>query len=712
MVSLHFNVKKTALNSSTVPFWLGFPALLLVKSFQNSIFFYSSINDQRSENYKSTGNPKPISSSSSDSKVHPRRVFGAYKRTHSTLENNSFSNITDNSTYGNRYKTSESSYDSDDVFLGASDTNSKGKSKPPKFGKVGDKAVIRQAKQITYQPYHRFPSHYIQKKIHPTISSIDMNSSENTRNVVLPKVESGRLNDSYMQEIPISMVYSGHTNSLNDLQDSYLQGSSATMVNTALPNSLDDLQDSYLQGSSTGIEHSAQSNSLYDLQDNYLSPQSNSFNGLQNNNLLGSSTGMEHSALPNTIGDLQDSYLQGSLSGAVHNGHSDSLNDLQDSYLQGSAEASSLNDVKDNYLQGSSVAKTPMINSNYFDSLQDSYLQGSNTLDVPVVHSNSYDNLENNYLQGVNAEEVPKTQSNGFGDVNQQDSYFQEDSAADPFVPGGLGLESEAQGIVSGSLQMDQQQNYTALPTIPSDNQSFSSSPMPPVPIYYQTPPPLPMLSSTYNYALTSSLPDTSAPYYNLIPPPTSNSQPSMSSEPYTNPVTLPQPTLETSVAYEYNPPPPPTVPTTITAVSYDYQPPLEAPKAYDYPVPSPPTLTSGPYYYNPPPVPPSLQYLPAPTLPPATSPPATTIPTVEFVPYNVGAKIWFIPLVFSAYFAVYITALILKSIIKHKYFFPTNLLVAATDMGREQSTNLDYLSKIVTRAIATAVIKYVRGKT
>lgn len=573
------------------------------------------------------------------------------------------------------------------MFLAASDTNSKGKSKPPKFGKVGYNAATPQAKQITYQPYHRFPSHYIQKKMHPTISSIDINSSENTRNVVLPKAESGSLNDSYMQEIPISMVYSGHANSLNDLQDSYLQGSSAKMVNTALPNSLDDLQDSYLQGSSTGIEHSAQTNSLHDLQDNYLSPQSNSFNGLQNNNLLGSSTAMEHSALPNTIGDLQDSYLQGS------------------------AEASSLNDVKDNYLKGSSVAKTPLINSNYFDSLQDSYLQGSNTLDVPVVHSNSYDNLENNYLQGINAVEVPKTQSNGFGDVNQQNSYFQEDSAADPFVPGGLGLESEAQGIVSGSLQMDQQQNYMAL-SLPSDNQSFSSSPMPPVPIYYQTPPPLQMLSSTYNYALTSSLPVTSAPYYYLIPPPTSQSQPSMSSEPYTNPVTLLQPTLETSVAYEYNPPPPPTVPTTVTAVSYDYQPPLEAPKAYDYPVPSPPTLPSGPYYYNPPPVPPSLQYLPAPTLPPATPPPATTIPTVEFVPYNVGAKIWFIPLVFSAYFAVYITALILKSIIKHKYFFPTNLLVAATETGREQSTNLDHLSKIVTRAIATAVIKYVRGKT
>lgn len=628
MVSLHFNVKITVLNSSTVPFWLGFPALLLMKSFQNSIFFYSAINDQRSENYKSTGNPKPISSSSSDSKVHPRRVFGAYKRTHSTLENNSFINnlIIDNSAYSNRYKTNESSYDSDDEFLAASDANSKGTSKPPKFV-------------------------------------------------------------SYMQEIPIPMVYSGHANSLNDLQDSYLQGSSATMVNTALPNSLDDLQDSYLQGSSTGIEHSAQSNSLYDLQDNYLSPQSNSFNGLQNNNLLGSSTEMEHSALPNTIGDLQDSYLQGS------------------------AQASSLNNVKDNYLKGSSVAKTPLINSNYFDSLQDSYLKGSSTLDVPVVHSNSFDNLENNYLQGINAEEVPKTQLNGFGDVNQQDSYFQEDSAADPFVPGGLGLESEAQGIVSGSLQMDQQQNYTALP-LPSDNQPFSSSPMPPVPIYYQTPPPLPMLSSTYNYALTSSPPDTSAPYYYLIPPPSSHSQPSMSSEPYTNPVTLSQPTLETSVAYEYNPPPPPTVPTTVAAVSYDYQPPLEAPKAYDYPVPSPPTLTSGPYYYNPPPVPPSLQYLPAPTLPPATPPPATTIPTVEFVPYNVGAKIWFIPLVFSAYFAVYITALILKSIIKHKYFFPTNLLVAATETGREQSTNLDHLSKIVTSAIATAVIKYVRRKT
>ena len=46
---------------------------------------------------------------------------------------------------------------------------------------------------------------------------------------------------------------------------------------------------------------------------------------------------------------------------------------------------------------------------------------------------------------------------------------------------------------------------------------------------------------------------------------------------------------------------------------------------------------------------------------------------------YYIGKKLWYVPLYFSIYFIIYIAALVLKSVARHKINFPTNL-AAATD--------------------------------
>ncbi|XP_029156876.1 uncharacterized protein LOC114929484 [Nylanderia fulva] len=46
---------------------------------------------------------------------------------------------------------------------------------------------------------------------------------------------------------------------------------------------------------------------------------------------------------------------------------------------------------------------------------------------------------------------------------------------------------------------------------------------------------------------------------------------------------------------------------------------------------------------------------------------------------YFIGKKLWYIPLYFSIYFIIYIAALVLKSIARHKINFPANLAEAAT---------------------------------
>lgn len=50
---------------------------------------------------------------------------------------------------------------------------------------------------------------------------------------------------------------------------------------------------------------------------------------------------------------------------------------------------------------------------------------------------------------------------------------------------------------------------------------------------------------------------------------------------------------------------------------------------------------------------------------------------------YFIGKKLWYLPLYFSIYFIIYIAALVLKSIARHKINFPTSLAEAAAGAGR-----------------------------
>lgn len=45
---------------------------------------------------------------------------------------------------------------------------------------------------------------------------------------------------------------------------------------------------------------------------------------------------------------------------------------------------------------------------------------------------------------------------------------------------------------------------------------------------------------------------------------------------------------------------------------------------------------------------------------------------------YYIGKKLWYLPLYFSIYFIIYIAALVLKSVARHKINFPANLAEAA----------------------------------
>ncbi|XP_066601130.1 uncharacterized protein [Prorops nasuta] len=45
---------------------------------------------------------------------------------------------------------------------------------------------------------------------------------------------------------------------------------------------------------------------------------------------------------------------------------------------------------------------------------------------------------------------------------------------------------------------------------------------------------------------------------------------------------------------------------------------------------------------------------------------------------YFIGKKLWYVPLYFSIYFIIYVAALVLKSVARHKINFPTNLAEAA----------------------------------
>lgn len=130
---------------------------------------------------------------------------------------------------------------------------------------------------------------------------------------------------------------------------------------------------------------------------------------------------------------------------------------------------------------------------------------------------------------------------------------------------------------------------------------------------------------------------------------------------------------------YDYKPP------SALPAEGYVYKPPPPRFPGYDYKPPSQPT---GGYTYLPPPV----------------SDP-------EYATYHIGTKLWYLPLIFSAYFSMYVIWLILVALIRHRVSFIQNLFNAANGVFSAQRTNSeDSLNQIlnkITTAIRSASEKY-----
>ncbi|KAG8261539.1 hypothetical protein J6590_070449 [Homalodisca vitripennis] len=80
----------------------------------------------------------------------------------------------------------------------------------------------------------------------------------------------------------------------------------------------------------------------------------------------------------------------------------------------------------------------------------------------------------------------------------------------------------------------------------------------------------------------------------------------------------------------------------------------------------------------------------------------------VDYVYYYLGPRLWYIPLFFSIYFVIYILALIIKAISRHKILFPQ--AVQQTAAARSLS-DLDQLTLIVSRQLADAAVKYLRRR-
>ncbi|XP_046674918.1 uncharacterized protein LOC124363700 [Homalodisca vitripennis] len=134
---------------------------------------------------------------------------------------------------------------------------------------------------------------------------------------------------------------------------------------------------------------------------------------------------------------------------------------------------------------------------------------------------------------------------------------------------------------------------------------------------------------------------------------------------------------------------------------------------AYQIPLPNydyqPPPPAQTPYYYYQPPSPPSNLYLPEPSPPPPPPPPPEDEREVNYTYYYLGPKLWYIPLLFSVYYVIYVGALIVKSIARHKLLFPININNAASSLAGRRGRDLEEITARVTRALATAALKYLR---
>lgn len=87
---------------------------------------------------------------------------------------------------------------------------------------------------------------------------------------------------------------------------------------------------------------------------------------------------------------------------------------------------------------------------------------------------------------------------------------------------------------------------------------------------------------------------------------------------------------------------------------------------------------------------------------------------------YYLGKKLYYLPLYFSVYFIIYVGALIIKAVLRHKITYPNSFRPNDTTAGffskrsiesHLSNENLHDMTKRVTRAIATAAEKYISEK-
>ncbi|CAK1540105.1 unnamed protein product [Leptosia nina] len=98
-----------------------------------------------------------------------------------------------------------------------------------------------------------------------------------------------------------------------------------------------------------------------------------------------------------------------------------------------------------------------------------------------------------------------------------------------------------------------------------------------------------------------------------------------------------------------------------------------------------------------------------------------TEMPRVNrFSYYYLGKKLYYLPLYFSVYFIVYVGALIIKAVLRHKIVYPNSWrpnTTTATFFSKRSiddflsHDNMHELTGRVTHAIATAAEKYMKGK-
>ncbi|XP_011496393.1 PREDICTED: uncharacterized protein LOC105361011 [Ceratosolen solmsi marchali] len=69
---------------------------------------------------------------------------------------------------------------------------------------------------------------------------------------------------------------------------------------------------------------------------------------------------------------------------------------------------------------------------------------------------------------------------------------------------------------------------------------------------------------------------------------------------------------------------------------------------------------------------------------------------------YYIGKKLWYIPLYFSIYFIIYVAALVLKSVARHRINFPTNIAAAGDNARSANWSNqnspvwMNYVTKVL----------------